>query len=159
RGLAPAACLVTEGLSHDAEATSVPGPLLGATVQLGTRFLTQASDVSASASVVSLTEGVLKAMFWTKMKGGGVVGLIVATLAAGTGGALAYQENSERPIVQAQAAPQESDKPVVRPPNATRQPRSSAAFVALPPRDELNQLLRRASSEAVALARAKPNPS
>src|SRR5579883_2531511 len=39
RGLAPESRLVTGPSPPDAEATSVPGPLLSATVQLGARFL------------------------------------------------------------------------------------------------------------------------
>ena len=161
RGLAPVNSLVTEAPPPDAEATSVPGPLLSATVQLGTRFLDQpAAAAPVSASVASLTEGVLQAMFWTKLKASGLVGLALATLAVGAGAALAYQEKKERRVVRSQKAPQEPATPAVRPPDAARPTGSSAAaFVPLPPRGELHQLLRRASSEAIALAKAKPMPS
>ena len=83
----------------------------------------------------------------------------VATLAVGAGAVLAYQEKKEGRIIGSPGTPQESATPVVRPPGVIGLTGSStAAFVPLPPRDELNRLLRRASSEAVALARAKPMP-
>src|SRR3954454_20922725 len=61
RGLAPVNSLVTKALPPDSRATSVPGPLLSATVQLGTWFLEESAAVApVSASVASLTEGVLR---------------------------------------------------------------------------------------------------
>ena len=161
RGLAPVKSLVAQAPSPEPEATSVPGPLLSATLQFGTRFLEEsAAAAPVSASVASLAEGVLQAMFWTKLKASGLVGLALATLAVGAGAALAYQEKEGRRVVRSQKAPQEPATPAVRPPDAARPTgASAAAFVPLPPRDELHQLLRRASSEAIALARAKPIPS
>ena len=160
RGLAPVNSPATAALPPDAEATSVPGPLLTATVQIGARFLEgSAAAAPVSAAVASLTKGVLQAMFWTKLKASGLVGLALAALAVGAGAALAYQKE-ERPVVRSQKAPQEPTTPAVRPPDAPRPTvLSAAAFVPLPPRGELHQLLRRASSEAIALARAKPMPS
>jgi RNA polymerase sigma factor (sigma-70 family) len=161
RGLAPVNGLVTRALPSVTEATSVPGPLLSATIQLGTQFLEESVAAPVSASVASLTEGVLQAMFWTKLKASGLVGLALATLAVGAGAALAYQEKKkEGRVVRSPKAPREPAGPVVKPPDAAKPTGSSAAaFVPLPLRGELHQLLRRASSEAVALARAKPMPS
>ena len=159
RGLAPINGLVTNALPCDAEATSVPGLLLSATARLGTRFLEQsAAAVPVSASVASLAEGVLRAMLWTKLKVSGLAGLVLTTLALGAGAALAFQEKREGQILRSREAPQESATPVAKPPDATK-PSSVAAFIPLPPRGEVHQLLRRASSEAIALAKAKPMPS
>ena len=99
-------------------------------------------------------------MFWTKLKASGLLGLALATLAVGAGAALAYQEKEGRRVVRSQKAPQEPATPAVRPSDAAGPTgAAAAAFVPLPPRGELHQLLRHASSEAIALARANPIPS
>ncbi len=97
-------------------------------------------------------EGVLQAMSGTKRKAGGLVGLALATLAVGAGAAPTYQEKQEGRVDRSRKPPQ--------PPDAARPTVVTAApFVTLPSRDELHQLLRRASSEAVALAKAEPSSS
>jgi RNA polymerase sigma factor (sigma-70 family) len=161
RGLAPAGSLAPGSMSLDAETARVPGGLLSATVHIGTRFLDgSAAAERVSASVASLTEGVLQAMFWTKMQVSGLVGLALAVLAFGAGAALAYQEKAERRVLLSQNARQEPTRPPVKTLDPPK-PRvsSAAAFVPLPPRGELQQLLRRASNEAIALAKANPKPS
>ena len=103
-----------------------------------------------SALVASLTEGVLQAMLWAKLKASGLVGLALAALAVGAGAALAYQEREGGAGSCGRRRPRRNPpRPAVRPPDAAKLTVSSAAaFVPLPPRGELHQLLRRASSEA-----------
>lgn len=161
RGLAPVDGVATRPLPPEPEATSVPGTLLIATVQLGTRFLEQpAAAAPVSVSVASLAEGVLRAMWWSKLKAGVLLGLAMAAMGVGAGAVLAYQEKTEGRIVRPREATQKAATPGAGPPEATTPAVSSpAAFVPLPPRGELHQLLRRASSEAITLAKAKPMPS
>ncbi len=107
-------------------------------------------------------EGVLQAMSGTKRKAGGLVGLALATLAVGAGAAPTYQEKQEGRVARSRKPPQPPDAgpPDAGPPDAARPTVVTAApFVPLPSRDELHQLLRRASSEAVALAKAEPSSS
>lgn len=63
---------------------------------------------------------VLQAMFWTKPKASGLVGLMLAALAVGAGAALAYQVKEECPIVRSQKAPQQPATLAVRPPEEPR---------------------------------------
>ncbi|MFI5454778.1 MAG: hypothetical protein ACHRXM_04945 [Isosphaerales bacterium] len=96
--------------------------------------------------------GVVLAMLCTKLKAGWLVGLALATLVVSAAAALADQQTTkEGRGAPAQEAPRESVTPVVRPPDVAKLTGSSVAvIVSLPPRAELHQLLRRASSEAFA---------
>ncbi len=160
RGLAPVQGTGIEDAPSEV-GTSLPGPLFGATVQLGTQCLEEsAAAASVPSSVASLAQGVLQAMFWSRLKAGGLAGLILATMAIGAGATLAYGEKKEGRVVRSHKAPQEPARPEVRPPESGRiTDSSSAAFVALPRGADLRRLLRQAASEAIALARAKPIPS
>ncbi|MHB1561482.1 MAG: sigma-70 family RNA polymerase sigma factor [Isosphaeraceae bacterium] len=157
RGLAPEGRLVTRGLAPDLESTHLPGPLLAATVELGTRLLERTGPVASAvpASVASLTEGVLHAMFWTKLRTAGLAGLAVATLAVGAADAIAraYPESKAGRVNRPRQAAQEPPAPKAKPAD-----RATAAYLPLPARDELHRLLRRAAGEGIAMARAKPMP-
>jgi RNA polymerase sigma factor (sigma-70 family) len=159
RGLAPPASLVTRARPSETVPARVPEPLLSATVQLVTGLLKESTPAGlVSASVVSLTEGALRAMLWTKLTMGGLVGLALATLVIGAEAALAYQEttNAGR-SVPSQKAPAEPVTPVARSSDPAKLTGSSAAvIVSLPPRAELHDFLRRASSEAISLSKSKP---
>jgi RNA polymerase sigma factor (sigma-70 family) len=151
RGLAPGDRVGTRDLPPGPEATGVAGALLSATVRLGTRFFDDPTAAAAvSASVASLVEGDLQAMLWTKMKAGALLGWALAALAAGAGAALAYQDRPEGRDVRSREAPRKAARPAVS---------SSIVFVPLPARGDLHRLLRRASSEAIALAKTKPASS
>ena len=84
RGLALSA-LVLAGELSPSLAASVPAPLAAATVQAGLVFSTGTTVAGVSATVVSLTEGVLKSMFYAKLKLTLVALLTVALCGAGIG--------------------------------------------------------------------------
>src|SRR5262249_27418868 len=109
RGLAPDNGLIPQALPVPDEATGVPVPVLPATLQLGTRSLERSTAAaSVSAAVASLTNGVLQAMLWAKLKAYGLVGLALAASAVGVGVALAYQETKAGRIIRSREALQES---------------------------------------------------
>ncbi len=157
RGLAPDDSLIARGIAPEPEATHLPGSLLAATVELGTRFLSQTGSVASAvpASVASLTEGVLQAMFWTKLRIAALAGLAVATLAVGTAGAIAraYSESKTGRVNRPRRVVQEPATSKAKPADP-----AAAAYLPLPARDELHRLLRRAAGEAIAAAKAKPMP-
>jgi RNA polymerase sigma factor (sigma-70 family) len=76
RGLALGAGALASGLPLDVSAAAVPPALANATVQAALRF---ATGGVVPWSVSSLTEGVLKAMFLTKLKAGAIAMLAYAS--------------------------------------------------------------------------------
>jgi RNA polymerase sigma factor (sigma-70 family) len=79
RGLALGAGALAAGLRHDVSAAAVRPALAKATVQAALRY---ATGGVVPRSVTSLTEGVLKTMFLTKLKAGAVVLLASCTMAS-----------------------------------------------------------------------------
>jgi RNA polymerase sigma factor (sigma-70 family) len=158
RGLAPPASLVTRARPPETAPARVPEPLLSATVMLVTRLLEKSTPAGlVSASVVSLAEGTLRAMLWTKLTMGGLVGLALATLVIGAEAALYQETTNAGGRAPSQQAASEPVAPVARSSDAAKLTGSSGAVVvSLPLRAELHDLLRRASSEAVSLAKSKP---
>ncbi len=90
RGLALGAGASAAGLPHDVSASAVRPALASATVRAALRY---AAGGLVPCSVASLTEGVLKAMFLTRLKAGAVALLALCTMASLTA----------RPIARAQA--------------------------------------------------------
>jgi hypothetical protein len=85
-------------LSQNAASAAVPAPLVGSTVKAS--LLVAAGEVAAGAmpvSVCALMEGVLQAMWWTKVKIAAVVLLAVGVIGAGTG-LLSYQAFADRAV-------------------------------------------------------------
>jgi RNA polymerase sigma factor (sigma-70 family) len=82
RGLAPSAAL-TGALLAPAAAPAVPAGLLQST--LNAAVLPAAADGLVRAPVVALTQGALKAMFWTKCKLVAMTCLTAAVVGLGTG--------------------------------------------------------------------------
>jgi RNA polymerase sigma factor (sigma-70 family) len=70
RGLAPSVGLLTAALSAESASAGLPASLMGSTVQIAMRVTAgnAASAGMVSASVATLTTGVLRVMFLTKMK-------------------------------------------------------------------------------------------
>ncbi|WP_406698982.1 RNA polymerase sigma factor [Singulisphaera sp. Ch08] len=87
RGLASSAGVISATLAAEAKATVLPLALAEATIQAATRFATSPSTSGAiiSASVTVLAEGVLRAMFLTKLKTLAMVGLVAGAVATGAG--------------------------------------------------------------------------
>ena len=108
----------------------------------------------------SLADGVMQAMLWSKLKASLLVVVGLATLIVGAETAFAFQESKSETRVPSRKAEQNRAKPDAKPadPQMVIGP-SARIFAAMPPRDELHRLLRRASAEAVVLAKAKPNAS
>jgi len=104
RGLALSAGLLTTELARSASA-AVPTALVDSTVQAA--VLVAASPVAAagsiSASAAALSEGVLKAMIFTKIKVGAAVVLAAGVVVTGAG-VLAQQGGGARPGKPAQTA-------------------------------------------------------
>ncbi len=70
RGLAPSVIALEAALAHEARALIVPPALAGATIEAAARVAAGASLAGAvSASVVTLTQGVLHTMWLAKVKG------------------------------------------------------------------------------------------
>ena len=94
RGLALSAATLALALKHDAHAAIVPPALVDSTIRVATIVATGSSLAGvASASVVSLTEGVLTAMLFSKFKFA-FIGLVAVTLLASTGGVVAQTGKS-----------------------------------------------------------------
>ena len=69
RGLALSAAILASALTQDVRALTVPPSLVNSTIQIATLVATGSSLAGvASAPVVTLTEGVLKAMLLSKLK-------------------------------------------------------------------------------------------
>ncbi len=88
-GAALCACMFSVALAREASA-AVPGPLIRATVKTALRMIRgeilRAGTVPAH--VLTLTDGVMRAMFLSKIKG---IGAIVLALAVGMGGLTYHQ--------------------------------------------------------------------
>jgi RNA polymerase sigma factor (sigma-70 family) len=96
RGLELSVVLLASLLANNAPA-AVPGALLTATVNAGVRFAAgQASSGLVSAEVLNLTQGVLKAMFLTKLKLTVAIVLGLGLLGT-TAGAIAQRALIDRP--------------------------------------------------------------
>jgi RNA polymerase sigma factor (sigma-70 family) len=156
RGTTGAAIFPT-GLSPRTIATQGLESSPGSTTRAALRF---AAGEATAGPVVSLAEGVLRAMIQTKLKAAGLIGsaLAAAALAGGIGAALARQEGragAEQGPARRAARPASG---VGDPPEAKTRT-AAPAIVPLPRREELHRLLRAAADDAAALARAKPSPS
>lgn len=108
RGLELSAVILAAMLAESAPA-AVPGTLLTATVQAGTQFAAgQATGDLVSARALELTQGVLQAMFVTKLKLTAAIVLSLGLLAT-AGGLIAQRALADRSVRAATAeAPQRS---------------------------------------------------
>ncbi len=94
-GLALSGGAVAVALSHNAATAGLPAPLVSSTVQAATLVVAgNAAAGAISAPVVALTEGVLQAMFRTKLKIAVGTALAIGMLAVGVG---VYQSHAEQP--------------------------------------------------------------
>ncbi len=111
RGLALGAGALAAGLPHDVSAAAVRPALANATVQAALRY---ATGGVVPWSVTSLTEGVLKAMFLTKLKAGAVALLALCTMASLTALAIARAQadrDNRRPVAAVAAVASASPQP------------------------------------------------
>ena len=112
----PAAGLVA-ALSQEAAAALAPAPLVVSTVKAATLLAAgQATTSVVSAPVAALTEGVIRAMFLTKLKMVVATVVVVGGVVAGSGG-LIYHSTATAQIVQQQPAakaPVASDVETIR---------------------------------------------
>jgi RNA polymerase sigma factor (sigma-70 family) len=85
RGVGLSAVLLTASLTNRA-AVAAPAQLVRPTVRAALLFSTRAAPLTriASPAVATLTQGVLRTMFFTKLKTGALVVVAVALVAAGT---------------------------------------------------------------------------
>jgi RNA polymerase sigma factor (sigma-70 family) len=99
RGLAPLAALAL--LAERAGAAAMPAPLVAETIRAAT-LAAAAGKVTGAASVpvAALTQGVLRAMWLTKVKTAATV-VLAAAILAGAGGAWGYRTRAEGPPVPA----------------------------------------------------------
>jgi RNA polymerase sigma factor (sigma-70 family) len=94
-GLTLSGGAVAVALSHNAASAGLPTPLVSSTVQAATLVVAgHATAGVVSAPVVALTEGVLQAMFRTKLKIAVGTALAIGMLAVGVG---VYQSHAEQP--------------------------------------------------------------
>jgi len=89
RGVTLGAGALTAALAAESGA-ALPGMLLPSILTASKAVATGAAAGAAGGSVMTLAEGVLKAMFWTKMRAAAVVASAVVVLGAGT--PLAYRK-------------------------------------------------------------------
>jgi RND family efflux transporter MFP subunit len=116
RGLAPAALAAL--LSAQAGAAPLPAPLVGATLKAGLAFAAGKAPADAPPRAVAYAEGVLRAMFLTRLKLVSLLVLVASVLAAGgalTHRAPAAQENKAPPAAPDETAPQPAIVRVVKP--------------------------------------------
>jgi tetratricopeptide (TPR) repeat protein len=99
-------------------------------------------------------------MFWTRRTICSLAGPAIVVLVFCAQAAPAVQD-AEKPGQGAglKKAQPESTARDTKSPDSQDERSASAIFMAMPPRAELHQLLRRASSEAVAMAKLKPTPN
>lgn len=121
RGLAFSAGALALGMASGVEAGGVPAVLIESTVQAAARVAAgHTVGGVVSASVASLTEGVLKTMFLAKLKG---IALGTLALGAVTAGAVLAQNpgSNSQPnavtIVSVEEAPTPSEGPLKKPNN------------------------------------------
>jgi hypothetical protein len=90
RGLALSAVLCASLLPESAASAAIPISLATATVSAGMQFVSGQAAVTVSAQVLSLTQGVLHAMLWTKIK---IATVLILTISAlGIGGAIGSKQ-------------------------------------------------------------------
>jgi RNA polymerase sigma factor (sigma-70 family) len=117
RGLAVTAAAAAAALAESAAPAAVPGNLIDTTIKAAVLVAVgkAAADV-ASPSVAALTEGVLRAMFLSKLRIAGVILVCLVLLGAGVG-VLARQGQEGAPPAGGQAAaPAPDDKKKEEPP-------------------------------------------
>jgi RNA polymerase sigma-70 factor (ECF subfamily) len=85
RGLGVSGATMTACLAEQASAAAVPAPLVAATVKAATQFAAGAAAAAISTNVLLVTEGVLKAMFLSKVKTVTAVFALMAILGGGIG--------------------------------------------------------------------------
>lgn len=128
--------------------------LLSAALNCGAQAIAgPAAAAPAAATVVSVAETVLRAMYWTKVKTTFLWGLGTAALLAGVGTALAFQD--ARGSVQ---APPEAQPDIAAKGIQQADDPSSAIFIPLPAKPKLTGLLQQAADEAITLAKERPDP-
>lgn len=154
RGLAPMGVLAIQAPDTVFRRQVLSERLLSATLDcVAPTVAGSTAAAPAATTVISLAEGVLRTMYWAKVKTAFLWGLGTAALLAGVGTTLAFQDprgkNQAPPQVQAIAATkvEQVDDP------------SSAIFVPLPAKAQLTRLLQQAADEAIALAKEHPQPA
>src|SRR5262249_22230286 len=85
RGYGVSAAALAAPLGQQASATILPAPLVAATAQAASAFAAGAGAAAISTNVILVTEGVLKAMFLTKVKTLTAVFVLMAVLGGGIG--------------------------------------------------------------------------
>jgi RNA polymerase sigma factor (sigma-70 family) len=83
RGLALSAVLCASLLPESAASAAIPAALAATTVQAGVQFISGQAAGVVSAQVLSLTQGVLHAMLWTKIKITTALVLMIGALSVG----------------------------------------------------------------------------
>jgi RNA polymerase sigma factor (sigma-70 family) len=86
RGVVLSAAAFAESLAQEGEAALLPAALAAATTTAGRAFALGTSDSLSTTTTVTLAEGVLKSMFFTKLKL--AAGLVIALALIGLGGQL-----------------------------------------------------------------------
>ena len=95
RGLALSAATLASALTQDAQAVAVPPSLVDSTIRVATLVGTGSSLAGvASTSVITLTEGVLKAMLLSKLKFA-FLGLVTVALVTTGAGVVAQDRPSD----------------------------------------------------------------
>jgi RNA polymerase sigma factor (sigma-70 family) len=102
--LAPYGSMLSAGalaliLSRDSACASVSPALLAATLRAGLQTMTAGT---VSAQVIALTEGVVHAMFYSKLK---LIGALVLAIAVTAGVGISYRASAADPQRQANVAP------------------------------------------------------
>lgn len=154
RGLAPMGVLAMQAPDTVFPRQVLSDRLLSATLDCVTQTVTGSTVAApAATTIISLAEGVLRTMHWTKVKTVFLWGFGTAALLAGVGTVLAFQDarakNQVSPLAQVDVTAKKVEQ--VHDP-------SSAIFVPLPAKAELTRLLQQAADEAIALAKEHPQP-
>ncbi len=156
RGVTPAAataCLAAAGAAEGAGVVVAPAPAGVGAGSAARAWCGPTAGGPASAAVLRLARGVLRTMFWTRVKSAGLVGLASAGvgLAVGASAGIVHRGPEPAPVASGtQDVPQRSKPP------ASRLDRESAIFAPLPPAEELHRVLRQVAAELVGLAKEKP---
>jgi RNA polymerase sigma factor (sigma-70 family) len=108
RGLAPTAGLLAAALGLEPASAAVPQITVDAIARSAIRFATgRATAGTVPAAATALAEGVITAMFWTKLRAIAIASSLFLTIGIGTGVTLAFVAPTDDRKVESKSAPKE----------------------------------------------------
>ena len=105
RGIAPTAGLLAAALVAEPASAAIPQIMVDATTRAAIRFAAgRTAAGTTSAAATALAEGVITAMFWTKMKAIVIASSILLAVGAGTGVTLGFVSTQDGKTAESKSA-------------------------------------------------------